>query len=182
MPTPAYRWQLLRAGPLKLDGGGMFGVVPRVVWSRAMPPDEQHRVTVAHNCLLLRRVDDPFDLTLIETGSGDKFDPKMREIFGLTDRTIRDAVAEVARPEDVRRIVVSHLHFDHAGGLTLRTKAGERADWPDPATGLGVSLTFPNAEVIVQGREWLDATENNAVMTRTYHRDHLEPIRDRVKL
>src|SRR3954466_5132079 len=124
-----YHWQLLRAGPLKLDGGGMFGVVPRVVWSRAMPPDEQHRVTVAHNCLLLRRVDDPTDLTLIETGSGDKLDAKMREIFGLTDRTIRDAVSEVARPEDVRRAIVSHLHFDHAGGLTLRTKAGERADW-----------------------------------------------------
>src|SRR5690349_4071726 len=91
-----YRWQLLRAGPLKLDGGGMFGVVPRVVWSKLLPPDEQHRVTIAHNCLLLRRVDDPGGpLTVIETGSGDKLDAKMREIFGLTDRTVYDALAEV---------------------------------------------------------------------------------------
>src|SRR4051812_45595641 len=142
MPTPAYRWQLLRAGPLKLDGGGMFGVVPRVVWSRAMPPDEQHRVTVAHNCLLLRRVDDPADVTLIETGSGNKLEAKMRDIFGLTDRTIRDAVAEVVRPEDVTRVIVSHLHFDHAGGLTLRSEPGQPTDWTDPDTGLGVSLTF----------------------------------------
>src|SRR5690349_1671685 len=106
-----YHWQLLRAGPIKLDGGGMFGVVPRVVWSKLLPPDEQHRVTVAHNCLLLRRVDDPTDLTLIETGSGDKLDPKMRAIFCLTDRTIRDAVGEVAALKDVRRVIVSHLHF-----------------------------------------------------------------------
>src|SRR5437773_2821512 len=119
--TARYRWQLLRAGPLKLDGGGMFGVVPRVLWSKALPPDERNRVTIGHNCLLLRRVDDPADITVIETGSGDKLDTKMQEIFGLTGRTILDALAEAdVQPRDVKRAIVSHLHSDHAGGLTHR--------------------------------------------------------------
>src|SRR2546430_2403173 len=121
-----YRWELLRAGPLKLDGGGMFGVVPRVLWSKALPPDEKHRVTVAHNCLLLRRIDNPADLTVIETGSGDKRGAKMRDIFGLTDRTVENALPEDVRPKDVRRVIVSHLHFDHAGGTTRLAREGEK--------------------------------------------------------
>src|SRR4051794_38611248 len=87
--SPArYTWRLLRAGPLRLDGGSMFGLIPRVVWSKAVPTDEQGRITVAHNCLLLERYCDPINLNeasgiltgprlvLIETGSGDKFDAK----------------------------------------------------------------------------------------------------------
>jgi glyoxylase-like metal-dependent hydrolase (beta-lactamase superfamily II) len=201
-----YRWQLLRAGPLRLDGGSMFGVVPRALWSRLTPPDEEGRIRLAHNCLLLQPANkdeggrmkderaqdrapssfslDPSSL-LIETGSGDKFDAKMRRIFGLSEYSITDALLEAdCRPDDLRHVIVSHLHFDHAGGLARRAREGETPDWR-PAkepNAAGVMRTFSNAEVIVQRREWEDAIANNAVMTRTYLRENLEPIREQLRL
>lgn len=193
-----YTWRLLRAGPLRLDGGSMFGVVPRAVWSKAAPPDEQGRILVAHNCLLLERNCDPINLyessgiaagprhVVIETGSGNKFDAKNRAIFGLADYSVGDAVEEAGiRCEDVDHAIVTHLHFDHAGGLTRRVRPGESPDWTppntDPATA-GVKLTFPSAPITVQRLEWEDALINRSVMTRTYLRENLEPIRDRLNL
>lgn len=173
--TPRYRWTLLRAGPLLLDGGSMFGVVPRVVWTRSITPDEQGRIALAHNCLLLEPVDGQnTGPVLIEAGSGDKLDAKMKAIFGLTDRTVEVAVREAGvAPETIRHAIVSHLHFDHVGGLTRQPRTGESSE---------PQLTFPNAEVIVQRREWDDAIANNSVMTRTYLRENLEPLRDRLRL
>src|SRR3954463_15120737 len=107
-----YHWQALRAGPLKLDGGGMFGLIPRVVWSKAIPPDEKHRITVAHNCLLLTRTDENGNTrgVLIETGSGDTLDAKMRDVFGLSDYTIVEALRDAnCRCEDINQVIVSHL-------------------------------------------------------------------------
>jgi glyoxylase-like metal-dependent hydrolase (beta-lactamase superfamily II) len=110
---------------------------------------------------------------LIETGSGNKFDPKSRRIFGLTDYWIADALAEAGcRREDVTHAIVTHLHFDHAGGLTCRADGGEAVAVP----------SFPNATIYVQRREWDDALVNNSVMTRTYLPENLEPIREQVRL
>jgi glyoxylase-like metal-dependent hydrolase (beta-lactamase superfamily II) len=167
---PRYHWRLLRAGQLLLDGGGMFGVIPRVVWSKLFTPDEHNRIKLSHNCLLLRSAD---HTVLIETGTGDKLDAKMSQIFGIEDYYIHNAVEDAGvRCEDVDHIILSHLHFDHAGGLTRRA----------PGETAGSKLTFPNARVIVQRREWEDALANRSVMTRTYYRDHLDPIRDRIRL
>lgn len=184
-----YRWKLLRTGPIRLDGGGMFGVVPKVLWSRAFTPDEQNRITLAQNCLLLERVGarTPPVRVIIEVGSGDKFGPKMRKIFGLEDRCIIDAVHEAELGCDqIDHVIVSHLHFDHAGGLTRRAREGETSEWSYPAEegqpAFGVKLTFPNARICVQRREWEDAIANRSVMTRTYLREHLEPIREMLDL
>lgn len=181
-----YRWQLLRAGTFKLDGGSMFGLVPRVVWSKTVPTDDKGRIQVQHNCLLLEPVGTPLSgqpaaprRALIETGSGDKLDPKSREIFDLEDRSILDALAEAeCPPEDIELVTVSHLHFDHAGGLTRLPRPGETPDWTGPgSSGVhGVKRSFPKATIHVQRREWEDALANRSVMTRTYFRDHLEPV------
>ena len=190
-PPTKYDWTLLDAGPLLLDGGSMFGLVPRVVWSKSVPIDEQHRIEVRHNALLLRGTDaEGVTRTIvIETGTGDKLDAKMSKIFGLTDRTIETAVKEAgADPNDIDAVLVTHLHFDHAGGLTRRCRDGEEPDWiaTDKHLASGddsrVKLTFPNAEIIVQQREWNDALANTSVMTRTYYRDHLDPIAGKVRL
>ena len=179
--TPHYSWKLLRAGPLLLDGGSMFGVVPRVLWSKTHPPDEMGRIKLGHNCLLLERRPDDINLSepflsagprriLIEAGSGDKFDAKTREIYGLNNESVATAVEAVGvRCEQIDAAIVTHLHFDHCGGLTRRV-------------GSDVHPTFPNALVFVQRLEWEDALANRSVMTRTYLRENLNPLRDRVKL
>jgi glyoxylase-like metal-dependent hydrolase (beta-lactamase superfamily II) len=185
--SPRYSWRLLRAGPILLDGGGMFGVIPRALWSRALPPDDLGRVTLGHNCLLLHRIGQEGDgprRVLIETGSGDKFGPKSRQIWGLTDDTVQHAVERAGLADiDIDAVIVSHLHFDHAGGLTRRARPGETPDWTGPSEcESGVKLTFPSASVHVQRREWEDACVNRSVMTRTYLKENLEPIRDRLRL
>jgi glyoxylase-like metal-dependent hydrolase (beta-lactamase superfamily II) len=183
-----YSWRLLRAGRFKLDAGSMFGLVPRVVWSRTVSTDDRGRMDVQHNCLLLERIGGPNDapkLVVIEAGTGDKMDAKSKDIFALEDRSVEAAVEEAGcRCADVGAVVVTHLHFDHAGGLTRLARAGEAPDWSGAGAGgdVRVKVTFPNAAVIVQEREWRDALANRSVMTRTYFRDHLEPLRDRVRL
>ena len=201
MTSPVrYRPTLLRAGEFRLDGGSMFGLIPRSVWSRACTPDDKGRITVQHNCLLLERLDAaPADwkgpasglapkLALLEVGTGDKLDEKNREIFAMQPRSILDALHEVAcKPEDIGAAVISHLHFDHAGALTRLAHTGETPDWTGPASSFGaprpdhgVKLTFPNAKAFVQARELVDARNNTSVMTRTYFADHLEPTRSQI--
>ena len=184
-----YAWRLLRAGPIRLDGGGMFGVVHSAIWSRSFTPDELGRITLAHNCLLLDRQGGGIGprRVLIETGSGDKFSPKLRKIYGLEDYSIIDALVDAGCAcEQIDHVIVSHLHFDHAGGVTRRAREGETEDWSgapaDRAWNPGVKLTFSNARITVQRREWEDAMANRSVMSRTYLPENLEPIRDRVDL
>ena len=107
----------------------MFGVVPRAVWSRVIEADEKNRIELAHNCLLLEPVEPiatgdngprPPRKLIIETGTGDKLDEKMSSIFGLDGRTVETALMEAGHdPGDIEAVIVSHLHFDHAGGATL---------------------------------------------------------------
>jgi glyoxylase-like metal-dependent hydrolase (beta-lactamase superfamily II) len=167
----------------------MFGIIPKAIWNRTVPCDDQGRIELAHNCLLLKPVDNrasrepsgsaagPPRHIVIEVGSGNKFDEKNRRIFGLTDRCIIDALHDVnCRCEEVDHAIVTHLHFDHAGGLTRRPRDGESPD------ALGAKRTFPNAVVHVQRREWEDALKNRSVMTRTYLPENLEPIRPQLRL
>lgn len=174
-----YDWTLLRAGRFLLDGGGMFGIIPRTVWSRSIDTDDRNRIALSHNALLLRGGGRTI---LIEAGTGDKLDAKMSEIFGLDGRTIEHAVQDAGvDPRDINMAVVTHLHFDHAGGLTRRARGSETPDWvagKGEASGDQSELcfTFPNAEIVAQRQEWNDAIANDAVMTRTYFRDHLLPL------
>jgi len=191
-----YHCTPLRAGRLLLDAGGMFGLIPRVVWEKVVTPDDRHRVELAHNCLWLVGTRDDPELgrprqVVIETGSGDTLDEKMAAIFGLdgvtVDAALRDAGGD---PDAIDDVIVSHLHFDHAGGLTRRVRAGETPNWTtaDDTGGHGmadggadgVRLTFPNARVHTQRLEWSAAWSGDSVMTRTYYRENLLPVRDRL--
>lgn len=145
----------------------MFGVVPKPLWSRLVTPDAANRIPLQTNCLLL---EDGSRRVLVESGFGDKWSEKERGFYDLERRCVLDALREVAvDPDSIDDVVVTHLHFDHAAGLTRL--AGDAA-----------VPCFPNARVHVQKREWEDARANRAVMTRTYLRDHLEPIAEQVAL
>lgn len=151
----------------------MFGVVPKPIWSTWSTPDDVNRIRLDCNCALLQ---DGESRVLVETGFGEKWESKDREIFQMEERTVVDALNELNMTvEEITHVIVSHLHFDHAGALT---------SWVDSETGdeSGFSPSFPNAEVIVQRREWEDALANHSTMTRTYLRSHLDPITDRVRV
>lgn len=166
--TAIWSWQLLRAGAFRLDGGSMFGVVPKSIWSKIAEPDEANRISLQTNCLLL---DDGLRKILIETGFGGKWSEKERGFYDLEHRTVVDALHEInIDSADITHVVVSHLHFDHAGGLTHLNESGD----PVPS--------FPNAVIHVQKLEWEDALANKSTMTRTYLRSHLDPIQEQVQL
>ncbi len=150
----------------------MFGIVPKVLWAKAMPPDDRNRIRLQSNSLLLER---DGRIVVVEVGNGDKFGQKERDIYAMEDRSILDALHEAdCRPEDVDTVIVTHLHFDHAGGLTRLPREGE------PERPI---LAFPNARIVVQHQEWDDALSNRSTMTRTYLRDHLtSEVAERLEL
>jgi glyoxylase-like metal-dependent hydrolase (beta-lactamase superfamily II) len=168
-----FRCFTLEAGLQRLDGGAMFGVVPKPLWERAIPPDERNRIPLAMRCLLIEH---PDGLVLVDTGAGDKDDTKFRDIYGLENRGVRgatqleDALLEAGhRSADVRWVINTHLHFDHAGGNTLRDGAD------------GVRLAFPNATYVVQRGELEFARRTNERTRASYLPPNFEPIADQRK-
>src|SRR5438132_9963161 len=109
-------------GFFRLDGGAMFGVVPKTLWEKRAPADERNRITMAMRPLLVRGQ----GLMIIDAGAGDKMDAKLADIYGFDRRENLDVsmAGAGARAEDVDIVLASHLHFDHAGGFTLREASG----------------------------------------------------------
>ncbi|MGH9432524.1 MAG: MBL fold metallo-hydrolase, partial [Terriglobia bacterium] len=132
--------EALSDGTFLLDGGQMFGVVPKTLWEKKLPADELNRVTLGLNCLLVRA---GRHRVLIETGIGDKFDAKFAKIYGVNhSRTLPDDLAgHGLRPEDIDIVINTHLHFDHCGWNTRRD-------------GARVVPTFPRARYYIQRGEW----------------------------
>lgn len=117
-------------GPFLLDGGAMFGVVPKTLWSKRMPADAENRIVLGTNTVVLR---DGRHTVLIETGVGNKQTAKMREILANRELLPRSLAAAGVRPEDVTHVLNTHLHFDHCGWNTTVRANGQ------------VTPTFPNA-------------------------------------
>jgi glyoxylase-like metal-dependent hydrolase (beta-lactamase superfamily II) len=135
----------------KLDGGAMFGNAPRALWSRWAPPDDQHRIDLSCRCLLVR---EPGRTVLCEAGIGAFFAPDLRRRFGVQEdrHVLLENLAAIGiQPADVDVVVLSHLHFDHAGGV-LSTWA---ADQP-------LSLVFPRAHYVVGERAFQRALKPHA--------------------
>jgi glyoxylase-like metal-dependent hydrolase (beta-lactamase superfamily II) len=136
-----YRVEVIPDTEFRLDGGAMFGVVPRSLWSRVCAPDEQNRIRMNMNCVF---VDAGAERVLIETGIGEKWSEKHQKMYGISRRrSLAESLREIAGvgPEEITIVVNTHLHFDHAGGNTRFDQAGQ------------VIPAFPNARYFVSRAE-----------------------------
>ena len=158
----------IQAGGQRLDGGAMFGVVPKSLWERRIKADERNRIQLGMRCLLIEH---ERGLALIDNGAGNKENPKFHEIYGVENsgaegRTLlEDGLRSIGvRPEDIALMIDTHLHFDHAGGNT----------WIDE--GGVVRPTFPNARYVVQRGEYEWATHTNERTAASYFPHNFEPV------
>src|SRR5687767_12733714 len=142
-------------GKLWIDGGNMFGVVPRALWEKRCSPDARNRILLETNCLLVRAAG---QLVLVDSGYGQKLDEKARENYAAEEGNplLRNLATIGVSPQDVTAVVLTHLHFDHAGGCTLIDESGK----PRPV--------FPRARHFVQRIEWDDATGNAPELAGSY--------------
>ncbi len=161
---------VIQAGGQKLDGGAMFGVVPKPLWEKKIPADTRNRIQMGMRCLLIEH---DVGLVLIETGAGNKESAKFYDIYGIenagTDgRTaLEDGIREAGfEPNDIALVIDTHLHFDHAGGNTYRDADG------------AMRLTFPNARYVVQGGEYSYATHTNERTAGSYFAHNFVPVHE----
>lgn len=150
-------------GYFKLDGGAMFGVVPRVMWEKANKPDENNLCTWAGRCMLIRHEG---KVILIDTGMGDKQDAKFRSHFHPHgEKTLLSSLSELGvKPEDVTDVILTHLHFDHVGGATYRNAEGQ------------IVTTFPNATYYSNEKHWAWARNPNAKESASFLEENLLPL------
>jgi glyoxylase-like metal-dependent hydrolase (beta-lactamase superfamily II) len=168
------RCHTLEGGLQRLDGGAMFGVVPRTLWMKRVPPDERNRIPLAMRCLLVEHAD---GLVLLDTALGNKEEARFLDIYGVENQglegatQLEDALASVGfLPGDVRWVINTHLHFDHAGGNTTMDPDLE----DDPRRH--VRPTFPNATYVVQRAELEFARHTNERTRASYLPHNFEPI------
>ncbi|PWN07337.1 MBL fold metallo-hydrolase [Rhodohalobacter mucosus] len=156
----------IESGRFMLDGGAMFGVVPKTLWSRQIPADDKNRIPMAMRCLLVKSMNTG-RIYLVDNGSGNKFSEKMIGIYGL-DYEHSDLISSLGQagvqPEEVTDMVFSHLHFDHCGGTTEYDESGNLTE------------VFPNARYHVNKRHWETANHPNAREKASFFAENLEPI------
>lgn len=160
-------WKIhtLETGYVWLDGGSMFGSVPKPLWVRNHPADDRNRIQLAMRCLLVegegRRI-------LVDVGAGDKLSPKLVDIYRIEhdEHTLAGSLAAVGLAEgDVTDVVLTHLHFDHAGGATRRD-------------GHALAPTFPGARYHLQRRNWENASVPNPRERASYMSENFVPLMD----
>jgi glyoxylase-like metal-dependent hydrolase (beta-lactamase superfamily II) len=163
MKLGAFEMYPLSDGSFRLDGGAMFGVVPKALWQRCCAPDELNRIPLSLTCLLIRAHGKNI---LVDTGLGSKEDPRFKEMFAV-DRTVSLGLSlkrlGLSR-DDIDLVINTHLHFDHAGGNTRDNGSGTLV----PA--------FPKARYVVQRGEYDDAVQANERTRASYRRDNFLPI------
>lgn len=158
-----YTLHVIETGRFALDGGAMFGVVPRTLWERRITPDERNRIPMNMRCLL---IEGNGRLILVDDGLGDKYDAKFAGIYAVDHERAelhRSLRAAGFSASDVTDVVLTHLHFDHCGGSTRRV--GDR-----------LRPAFENAEFHVQRSHWTWANNPNARERASFLEDNLAPL------
>lgn len=159
-----YRIELIPDAEFRLDGGAMFGVVPRVLWEKVAAPDASNRVKLAANCLYIETLTDKI---LIETGMGEKWSDKLSNIYGIDrGKSFADTLFEKtgSRAEDISIVVNTHLHFDHCGGNTRFDENGE------------IVPAFPNARYFVSEKEFRHAENPTERDRGSYLKENWEAL------
>jgi len=161
-----YRVEVIPDTDFRLDGGAMFGVVPRNLWAQVCPPDDQNRIRLTMNCVF---IDTGEEKVLIETGIGDKWTPRETAMYGIERErpfaeTLRAKTGVAA--DEITIVVNTHLHFDHAGGNTTRNVDGE------------VVPTFKNARYFVSAAELEHADTPSERDRASYLMDNWVPLRE----
>jgi glyoxylase-like metal-dependent hydrolase (beta-lactamase superfamily II) len=160
-------FHIISAGECRLDGGAMFGVIPKPLWEKKMSPDERNRITLGMNCLLVfaggKRI-------LVETGAGDKMGSKLGDVYGLTGPFLLERLRERdLHPQDIDVVINTHLHFDHCGGNT-RMQEGKAV------------ATFRNARYVVQRGEFEHAQKPTERDRASYFAENYMPLYESGKL
>ena len=164
-----FRVHAIQAGGQKLDGGAMFGVVPKPLWERRIPADERNRIQLGMRCLLIEH---DIGLVLIDNGVGNKENQKFHDIYGVENHStetpgstrLEDGLAALGyTTADIALMIDTHLHFDHAGGNTRRVNET-------------IELTFPNARYVVQKGEYHYATHTNERTAGSYFPHNFVPV------
>ena len=146
-------------GTFRLDGGAMFGSVPKTIWSNKIPADEKNRIPLATKCLILKTSS---RCILIDTGNGSKWDEKYKDIYAIEYKPLPN-------PEIITDVILTHLHFDHAGGISYYD------------SGKNLKLTYPNASVYLQKENYANALKPNLKERASYLRENVE-ILDKANL
>ncbi len=162
----------IETGDFKLDGGAMFGVVPKTLWSRGIPADEKNRIQMTMRCLLIKS-NATGKVYLIDNGVGTKFSEKLMDIYQVdfSEHNMEKSFAEHGLSfEDVTDVIFTHLHFDHCGGTSYFDENGES------------QFTFPNAEYHVNKAHWATATDPNAREKASFLPENINPLKETAKL
>ncbi|MFN8355725.1 MAG: MBL fold metallo-hydrolase [Spirosomataceae bacterium] len=154
------------AGRFKLDGGAMFGVVPKTLWSKQIQPDDNNLCSWMMRCLL---IEDGNRLILIDTGMGHKQDPRWQGFYYRhgDGELVKSIQAHGFSPTDVTDVILSHLHFDHAGGAVQWNSTRDRLE-----------LTFPHARYWSHSAHWDWASQPNAREKATFLKENIMPIQE----
>lgn len=154
MSTENFEITLHDFGQICLDGGSMFGSVPKVLWSKKIPADEKNRITLATNSLIVKTKDKCF---LIDTGNGTKYDEKFHSIYQQEYKPLPDSSI-------ITDVILTHLHFDHAGGISYYDENKE------------LQLTYPKANVYLQKENYANAGKPNLKERASYLKENIEVL------
>lgn len=159
MQIAGYKIETVNFGMFRLDGGSMFGAVPKNLWSKLTPADEENRITLATRSLVLTGNDRKI---LVDVGNGDKWSDKLKKIYAIKNLPLSELGFE---PHEITDVILTHLHFDHAAGISRYNNDGE------------LELTYPKAQIHLQKDNFKNALNPNPREKASYLKEHVEILK-----